>query len=300
MISLQHLEMIAAIHRAGGFRGAARELKISQPTLSKAIMRLESRLGFTLFERTPTGARPTPAADHLAKGAEPLIRGAERLLDEARRRQESDDGRLRLGIGSVVKHVFMPDLERQIRQRFPNIHYHFSHDVAEDLIKLAKARKIDAVFVYHEIARRHEDLIRAKIFEAEIAVIARNGHPLCNAGSVSQKALRDFPFALPGVPPQVIEWLEIPVEAMFDCGVALESDNYDVLIDQVEQSDYLTMAPEFFFSGKLAEGRIVTIPTVKPSLIYECWMLATVEFARTSMFSTVAEIARDMCRTARP
>jgi MFS family permease len=50
---------VVAICRAGSFSGAAHALGISQPTLSKSIARLESKLGIKLFERTNANARPT-------------------------------------------------------------------------------------------------------------------------------------------------------------------------------------------------------------------------------------------------
>ncbi|MDE2563450.1 MAG: LysR family transcriptional regulator [Sphingomonadales bacterium] len=298
MISLYQLEMIAAIHRTGGFRGAARELRISQPTLSKAIMRLEASLGYKLFDRSPTGARATPAAEYLARGAEPLLQGAARLVAEAGRRQAGEDGRLRMGIGPMLKHLLLPDIVRRVRERFPNIHYQITQTGAEELIELAMQRRIDAVFVYHEVALGHDDLIRAKIFSDDIAVIARSGHPLQNRDGVAQQDLHAFPFALSGIRAHVMDWLEMPVDAGPDYGVVLESDSFDVLIDHIRQSDHLSLAPRSFFSDLLDAGTIVTIPTAKPPLTYECWLLSPAEFARTPVFSALAEIARGMYRAA--
>ncbi|WP_338465570.1 LysR family transcriptional regulator [Novosphingobium sp. ZN18A2] len=296
MISLHQLEMIVAIHRAGGFRAAARELKITQPTLSKAVMRMETQLGYKLFERTPTGARPTPAAEFIAKGAEPLLEDAARLMAEAKRRHDGEEGLLRLGIGPMLKHVLLPDLVRRIRDRFPGVHYQITQTGADDLTRLATERKMDAVFVYHEVARKEDDLIRARIFSDDVVVIARSGHPLQTAGVVAQDDLRAFDFALPGMPAHVMDWLEFPPDKGRSRGVALESDNYEVLLDQIGRSDCLTLAPRTFFADLIDAGTIVTIPTFKPPLTYECWMLSPPEFARTPMFSAIAAIARDMFR----
>lgn len=60
--------------RAGSFRAAAAQLFISQPTLSRAVARLEQTLGASLLERGPRGVV-------LTRGGEVLAAGARRILD---------------------------------------------------------------------------------------------------------------------------------------------------------------------------------------------------------------------------
>ena len=50
-MEFRQLEHLVAVCSAGSFNGAARQLHISQPTLSKSIARLEKQLGLKLFDR---------------------------------------------------------------------------------------------------------------------------------------------------------------------------------------------------------------------------------------------------------
>ena len=53
------LEKFLAVAEAGKIVTAADRLAVSQPALTRAIAALESRFGAPLFERRPTGVRPT-------------------------------------------------------------------------------------------------------------------------------------------------------------------------------------------------------------------------------------------------
>ena len=60
----------------GSLLGAARHLKMSQPTLGRHIAELESQLGVVLFERTGRGLVPTATALQLAEAARGMEAGA--------------------------------------------------------------------------------------------------------------------------------------------------------------------------------------------------------------------------------
>lgn len=64
-ISLKALKATLAVARQGNVSRAAQLLNRSQTAVSKAVSGLESRLGVTLFDRTPSGLTPTDAATAL-------------------------------------------------------------------------------------------------------------------------------------------------------------------------------------------------------------------------------------------
>lgn len=56
---IRHLRYFLAVVRAGSISAAAQELRISQPSLSQQIRRLERRVGTALFSRNPRGVELT-------------------------------------------------------------------------------------------------------------------------------------------------------------------------------------------------------------------------------------------------
>jgi DNA-binding transcriptional LysR family regulator len=61
------------VHRAGSITGAARDLGVAQPTVTRQIRALEARVGAALFARQVRGVVPTAAADRLARAMAPHL-----------------------------------------------------------------------------------------------------------------------------------------------------------------------------------------------------------------------------------
>lgn len=91
------VELFVRVVETGSFSRAAAELKITQPTATKAIAATEQRLGVRLLHRSSRGVTPTEAGQDFY-GKCKLIQAA---IDEAEnvavRRQGSVGGQLRIG-----------------------------------------------------------------------------------------------------------------------------------------------------------------------------------------------------------
>ena len=72
-INIRHLAAFAATVRYGSVTRAARAVNLTQPALTQAIARLEASLGCALFDREPSGMKPTDPALLLAPRAEAAI-----------------------------------------------------------------------------------------------------------------------------------------------------------------------------------------------------------------------------------
>ena len=71
------LKLVDAAARMRSLSGAARSLDISQPQLSRRLKSFEDRIGARLFDRTPTGLKPTEAGLRLIPLAEDMRKNAE-------------------------------------------------------------------------------------------------------------------------------------------------------------------------------------------------------------------------------
>jgi DNA-binding transcriptional LysR family regulator len=81
------LQYAQALAEHGSFSRAAKALDIAQPSLSRGIIELESRVGIPLFHRNRVGNEPTDFGRVFLQHAEHVLRSAkelEREVDQAR------------------------------------------------------------------------------------------------------------------------------------------------------------------------------------------------------------------------
>ncbi len=77
----RQFEILIAAAEAGSFSAAAQRLKISQPSLSESIRRIEREIGARLFERTTRSLKLTAEGRHAATVARDAVRDFRHALD---------------------------------------------------------------------------------------------------------------------------------------------------------------------------------------------------------------------------
>lgn len=70
-LSLKQLQAVAAVARLGTMTRAAQELNVTSAALYARIRQLEEEAGLLLFDRTPTGLKPTDAGREMLWAIDP-------------------------------------------------------------------------------------------------------------------------------------------------------------------------------------------------------------------------------------
>ena len=96
----RRLEAISAAAELGSFSRAAAKLRVSTPALVKQVSGFEAEFGITLFERSHSGVKVTPAGALLVDDARSIMRQSEDALRRARR-AAGDGGAVRLGVSMM-------------------------------------------------------------------------------------------------------------------------------------------------------------------------------------------------------
>src|SRR5579863_1358835 len=95
---LNGISVFAAIVDAGTFAAAGERLGMSQPGVSRAIARLEARLGIRLFDRTTRSVSLTDDGRRFHAQIVPLLGGLEEAAASAAHGATAVRGRLRVTI----------------------------------------------------------------------------------------------------------------------------------------------------------------------------------------------------------
>lgn len=137
------LRTFFAVMRDGSLSGAARRLKLAQPTVGRHIDALEAALGVSLFTRSPRGLVPTPAAKTLVPYGDAMSAAAAALLRSAASEGDDERGVVRVTASEVMGAEVLPPILAAFRADHPGV-----------ALELA-------------VTNRNEDLARG---EADIAV----------------------------------------------------------------------------------------------------------------------------------
>ncbi len=119
-ITHRHIEVFRAVMTAGSATGAADLLHSSQPTVSRELARLESLLGYALFERVQGRLRANARALALWDEVQRSWQGLERVVDRAVALGRSDAVRLSVLCLPTLAHALLPGAAARLMQGQPH------------------------------------------------------------------------------------------------------------------------------------------------------------------------------------
>jgi LysR family hydrogen peroxide-inducible transcriptional activator len=119
----EQLRYLEAALRTGSFRQAAKELGVSQPTITNQIQRLEEDLGIVLVLRGAQGVKPTYAGERILPHAIEAIQAEHLLRQEASAIDSLKIGSIRLATVSTGSLTVLPPVVKRLHDEHPNIRF---------------------------------------------------------------------------------------------------------------------------------------------------------------------------------
>jgi len=115
------LQIFLAVCDAGSLSGAARRLKVSQPTLSRRIAELEYLLGEPLFVRKSQGIALTKTADRLLPAAQGMAQWAAEASLALDARSSPVSGSVRITTAPAYAFDFLAPFAETLKRKHPQI-----------------------------------------------------------------------------------------------------------------------------------------------------------------------------------
>ncbi|MBS4196247.1 LysR family transcriptional regulator [Lederbergia citri] len=136
-------KIFCVVSKRKSFSQAAKELYMTQPAVSQAIMQLERELDTRLFNRTPKGVTLTDEGAILFEYANSAINlidaGEEKLLEF----KNLTAGELKIGVGDTIsRHFLLPYLEA-FHNHYPNIKFKMVNGTTTEICSLLKSGEVD-------------------------------------------------------------------------------------------------------------------------------------------------------------
>jgi LysR family transcriptional regulator, carnitine catabolism transcriptional activator len=213
-LSLRQLEAYAAVARAGSFTTAARELRVSQSSLSRTVAEVEHRLRVTLLRRTTRRVRVTPEGDELLRVADRLLAAHRQEMERLGRYLEGSRGVVTIATLPSVAAVLLPSVVAALRAQEPEIDVRIVDGLSRAVVERVQRGEADVgLTVPHGLPTglRTQRLVQDRFFAAlppghaaaaqhEVSWSALSGEQFVAVGSESSvRHFTDHAFAEAGV-----------------------------------------------------------------------------------------------------
>ena len=146
-MTLQQLEYILAVNQFRHFAKAAEYCRVTQPTLSAMIQKLEEELDTRIFDRSQQPVCPTPVGIHIIEQAQNILVQANRIKNIIEEEKHSLTGTFKLGILPTVAPYLLPRFFPQLMKKYPNLDIRVVEMKTNDIKKALQTGEIDAGIV---------------------------------------------------------------------------------------------------------------------------------------------------------
>ncbi len=156
------LKSFLAVAETRNFTRAAERLRISQPTVSQHVRKLEQAAGRILVARDTREVRLTDNGDAMAGFARTILAAndaAARYFSGAAMR-----GRLRFGTADDLAITGLPRILREFRQLYPQINLELTVSQSDQLHRRLKAGALDLVFVKWVSGTQEGEVVKKDTF----------------------------------------------------------------------------------------------------------------------------------------
>lgn len=174
-----HKELIYTVYKEHSISKAAQKLFISQPSLSVMIQKIESEVGFPLFDRTSKPIRMTEAGLEYIKAAEEIMHIEKSFENYINAYQDLKTGSLTIGSNQLLSSLVLPKYISAFIERYPKIQLHLVDDNSTVLKNMIASGQLDLVIDNHLL---DSELFEQRFLRKEQLLLAVPAHFSCNQG----------------------------------------------------------------------------------------------------------------------
>jgi len=165
------LQLAVAIE-LGSLSRAAKNLHITQPTLTRSIKIIEDRIGAPVLRRGRYGVTPTEIGERLAQQGRAVREAADQARLTVEQWRSGMEGEIRIGIGPMIAATVMPGLLKKFLSFKPTFTLLVVSAPAADIINRLNEGRIDIAVVPSQINLHQEKLRQTEIYLDRVAVFA--------------------------------------------------------------------------------------------------------------------------------
>lgn len=275
MIDLLKIETFIYAAENLSFSEAAKQMHLSQPTISHHIKMLEHEFGVELFERKGSGLQLTEAGYLLLPWARKLIRESIEMQEMMGSLQDKIVGHLRIACSTTSGKYILPQLAARFHNRYPWVNVTILSCTPEHVVPRILEEEANLGVLSREAFG--EGLEAQEFFTDHIVFIVPAEHPWVSRQSIDPSELLDMPIIIreptSGTRQVMLTKLGEHDIHMDDLNVFLELGNAEAIVKTVEAGFGVSFVSRLAADCALQRKKVVEVPVAELKLQRKVYMV---------------------------
>ncbi len=247
-MNLTQLRYFVAVARNKSMSGAAGELYISQPALTRQVKLLESEFGGALLQRHARGVVLTDLGQILLERAERQLRDFEQLRSDVADASVAPTGRLRIGCPPSLNPYLLVRPLKAFMTKHPKVVVEVQESASDDLSKAVLNDRLDVAVVSATGLEKSPHFQTEALFREPVWLFG----PRRERGGLGKIKLQDVPLILTRSNNAARAAVERDIRRSgHDINVVMETDSPRLTIEMINAGAGYTIAPYLTFVRQL-------------------------------------------------
>ncbi|RID81478.1 LysR family transcriptional regulator [Peribacillus asahii] len=271
-MELRDINSFIEVANHKSFTKAAAHSYLTQPSLSKAIKKLEEELHVELFDRSTRHLRLTDAGQIVYQQGQKALAALSELDVLLEELMDVTAGTIRIGIPPLIGTLFFPDIARRFNQKYPKVSLELTELGAKLIGQLVEDGQVDLGIIVMPANEKKFNI--HPFIQDEFVLYLYEDHPLAHKQSISLSELRDERFILFSkdftLHDHVIQACE---NHGFTPTISYQSSQWDLIVGLVSSKLGIALLPRSIYE-KQTNSNVKIIPIEENSTLL--WKLGII------------------------
>ena len=193
-MEVHQLRYFCAVAESGNFTRAAEATRVSQPSLSQQIHKLEDELGAKLFDRLPRSARLTQFGKAFLPKAQAILRQIGEARIEIREMASGESGEVVLGAIPTIAPYLLPPMLSSFARLHPSVSVSVVEEITPTLLERLHEGTMDLALLALPVTG--DELIATELTRESLFAVLPERHAFARRSTILLDELREEPFLL--------------------------------------------------------------------------------------------------------
>ena len=189
----EHMREFLELAETKNYSSAAKNLFISQPTLSRRIQAIEEELGYRLVETSSHGVSLTEYGVSAVRSFRKILKEYDSLVETGKNLSQRVSGTLTLGVLYYALDDYCGNFLAWFQQKHPNIHLKCNSYLPQQLASDILAHKIDIGTLFSISSSAPDGMNYFKVSATSMIAMISRDNPLAQQDIVTLNDLVDYP-----------------------------------------------------------------------------------------------------------